>query len=65
MSKENKNAVVSSLMLGVAFSMFVMLVLYLNNSPYIKCLGALAFFSGLGVGLFTTWELEDDTDSNA
>lgn len=65
MSEDNKDAVVSSLMVGVAFAVFVMVVLFFGGSPYVRCLGALAFVVGCAVGLVTTWGFDDDTDCNA
>lgn len=65
MSEDNKDAVVSSLMVGVAFAVFVMVVLYIGGRPYVRCLGALAFVVGCTVGLVTTWGFDDDTDRNA
>lgn len=61
LSKDNKDAIVSSLMVGVAYGLFWGALVYVhpnsNANPFYAGLGA--FVLGLLTGLFTTWDVEE------
>lgn len=62
MEKENKDAVKSSLMTGVAFAAFVGVLLHLHNSPHTLCGVVFAGWVGLLTGLLTTWTFEEEPE---
>lgn len=55
MTKNNKEAVKSSVMAGVAFGVMVCGVLTVVESSHILCPSLGASVVGFGVGLWTTW----------
>ena len=67
LSKDNKDAIKSSLAVGVAWGMFWGALIHISPkttaNPII--IGVVMFVIGLLVGLFTTWDVEDVADSNA
>lgn len=67
LSKDNKDAVVSSLFVGLAWGVFWSAVVAISPtstaSPWL--VGLVAFIIGLLTGLLTTWDVEDVADSNA
>lgn len=67
LSKDNKDAVISSMLVGIAYALFWGSLAYITDnkvaSPVWVGLGA--GIIGLITGLLTTWEIEDVADSNA
>lgn len=67
LSKDNIDAIVSSLFVGLAWGAFWAVVVALSPtstaSPW--AVGLVAFIIGLLTGLLTTWDVEDVADSNA
>lgn len=67
LSKDNKAAVISSVLVGIAYALFWGGLAYITGntvaSPVWVGLGAGVI--GLITGLLTTWEIEDVADSNA
>lgn len=67
LSKDNKDAIKSSIAVGMAWGLFWAAIVYISPtttvSPFIT--GIVMFIIGLLTGLLTTWDVEDVTDSNA
>ena len=67
LSKDNRDAVISSALVGVAWGMFFFALVRLcgveGYSPW--RVGVTFAIVGFVVGLLVTWDLEHDTDSNA
>lgn len=67
LSKDNIDAIVSSLIVGIACGVFWGSVVALSPTSTASPLavGLVAFIIGLLTGLLTTWDVEDVADSNA
>lgn len=59
MTKDNKEALKSSLMTAVAFAVFVGLVLFLAKQPNVLLWGAASSVVGFAIGVLTTWYPEE------
>ena len=60
LSKDNKDAIVSSLWVGLAYGLFWGSLVYFlpSNTANALCTGIVAFVIGLFTGLLTTWDTE-------
>lgn len=67
LSKDNKDAIVSSLLVGVAYGLFWGYLVWVSPSSTANPLltGLCTGFVGLLTGLLTTWDVEDVADSDA
>ena len=67
LSKDNKDAVISSALVGAAVGLFFfVLVKFSAVITAVPWKAGLTFaVIGFVIGLLVTWDLEDDTDSNA
>lgn len=67
LSKDNRDAVISSSLVGAAVGLFCFALVKFNSEFNIAPWKAGLTFAVIGfvVGLLVTWDLEDDTDSNA
>lgn len=67
LSKDNKDAIKSSLAVGLAWGLFWGAIVHISPTTTANPLitGIVMFIIGLCTGLFTTWDIEDVADSNA
>ena len=67
LSKDNRDAVVSSALVGAAVGLFFFALVKFSSVATAAPWKAGVTFAVIGfvVGLLVTWDLEDDTDSNA
>lgn len=67
LSKDNIDAIVSSLFVGLAWGVFWSAVVAISPTSTASqwAVGLVAFIIGLLTGLLTTWDVEDVADSNA
>lgn len=67
LSKDNRDAVVSSAFVGAAWGLFFFALVKFNSAVTIAPwkVGVVFAVVGFVVGLLVTWDLEDDSDSNA
>lgn len=67
LSKDNRDAVISSALVGAAVGLFffalVKFSVVITAAPW--KVGLTFAVIGFVIGLLVTWDLEDDTDSNA
>lgn len=67
LSKDNRDAVISSAFVGAAMGLFFFALVKFSAvttaSPW--KVGVVFAVIGFVIGLMVTWDLEDDTDSNA
>lgn len=59
MKQENKEAFKSSVLVAVAYSAFLYGITYLTNKPMAWVAGIIGAWSGLLIGLLTTWYPEE------
>lgn len=67
LSKDNRDAVVSSALVGTAVGLFFFALVKFGVVTTVDPwkVGVVFAVVGFVVGLLVTWDLEDDTDSNA
>lgn len=67
LSKGNKEAIISSVLVGIGYALFWGCFAYIMNSKLASpiWIGLGAGVIGLITGLLTTWEIEDVADSDA
>lgn len=67
LSKDNRDAVISSALVGAAVGLFSFALVKLSVAVTVAPwkVGVVFAVVGFVVGLLVTWDVEDDTDSNA